>query len=41
MKSQQLNENLINDSDLPTMTPKMSRMASIVAGIEWHDFEYK
>lgn len=41
MASKNLNENLINESELPTLTPKMSRMASIVAGIEWHDFEYK
>jgi hypothetical protein len=41
MTSKGLSDKLINDSDLPQMVPKMSRLASIVAGIDWHDFEYK
>lgn len=41
MTSKGLSDKLINDTDLPQMVPKMSRMASIVAGIEWNDFEYK
>lgn len=36
-----MNEKLINDDDLPPLMTKMSKMASIVAGIDWHDFEYK
>lgn len=41
MTSKGLSDKLINDSDLPPLVPKMSRLASIVAGIDWHDFEYK
>jgi hypothetical protein len=41
MASKGLSDKLINDSDLPQMVPKMSKLASIVAGIDWHDFEYK
>jgi hypothetical protein len=41
MTSKSINDKLINDSDLPPLMPKMSRLASIVAGIDWHDFEYK
>lgn len=41
MASKNLNENLINDNEIPTLTPKMSKLASIVAGIDWHDYEYK
>jgi hypothetical protein len=41
MTSKGLSDKLINDNDLPPMVPKMSKLASIVAGIDWHDFEYK
>ena len=41
MASKGLNDKLVEDSGLPQMVPKMSRLASIVAGIDWHDFEYK
>lgn len=41
MTSKGLSDKLVSDSDLPQMVPKMSKLASIVAGIDWHDFEYK
>lgn len=41
MSNSDLHKKLNSQEQLPPMTPKMSRLASIVQGIEWHDFEYQ
>jgi hypothetical protein len=38
MTSKSLNEKLVEPAELPELTPKLSKLASIVAGIDWNDF---